>query len=234
MRLLIDSMIAVMLFCIVVGAVAYRRASELQVHTRQTVHEGLAAFDEQVAFHSAILQSEQEDAGLYPPQVQPNWFRDGVPKNPLLPEGHPWLDIAPADDYSDQPPDPLADDPGQAAFWYNPNTGVVRARVPRQVSDRLTLELYNQINRTSLTELSFDRDPDRVPLAFNPNPVTAGQHASPAGRTVGAVQAREPADDPHTESAEVPWWKKPAPSARPDTAPAQAEAAPKRPSLLSP
>jgi hypothetical protein len=234
MRLLIDSMIAVMLICIIVGTVAYRNASDRQVRDRQAVREGLSAFNEQVEFHSAIWQSEQQGAGLYPPQVQPQWFADGAPRNPLLPKEHPWLDIAPADDYSDQPPDPLATDPDQAAFWYNPNTGVVRARVPRQVSERLTLELYNQVNGLSLTKLPYDGDPDRVPLAFNDNTVTTGQHASPARRTVREVQAQDPVAKTQAPPAQTPWWKKPAPSVKPDPQPAQTDPPNDRPSLLSP
>ncbi len=38
-----------------------------------------------------------------------------------------------------------------AQFWYNPNTGVLRARVPADVSDATALKWYNHINGTNLT-----------------------------------------------------------------------------------
>jgi hypothetical protein len=39
-------------------------------------------------------------------------------------------------------------------FWYNPALGVVRARVPRTLSDAEALELYNEVNGTRLQELT--------------------------------------------------------------------------------
>jgi len=47
----------------------------------------------------------------------------------------------------------LCDGPRTATFWYNPTTGVVRARVPHMVSDQRSLELYNYINGSQLDDL---------------------------------------------------------------------------------
>ncbi len=40
-----------------------------------------------------------------------------------------------------------------AQFWYNPNTGVVRARVPDSVSDATALRLYNRINDSTVSRV---------------------------------------------------------------------------------
>ena len=156
MRPLIDSMILMLVVTLLVGVVSYRKAAERREGELATVRQGLAHFDDKLAFQSALWQSEAEEAGEFPPQVMPEWFKDDMPSNPLAVGDRPWIDIAPAGDYRDQPPDPLAEDAGQAAFWYNPNLGIVRARVPRQVSHRLTLELYNKVNGTSLRALPVD------------------------------------------------------------------------------
>ncbi len=210
MRLLINSMTLVMALVILVATVGYHRAKILQEQNMLTVQRGLDQFDEHLMFHGALWQSEQKEAvGDYPPQVMPAWFKDGQPSNPLLVGDRPWINIAPADDYSKHPPDPLVDDLRQAAFWYNPNNGIVRARVPRQVSDRLTLALYNDANFTGLTTLPWDDGPDRVPLAFNPNPVTTGLHASPIKHATGEVQTQEP--DSVAEASGVSDGVEPAP-----------------------
>ncbi len=234
MRPLIDSMILMLVVTLLIGVVSYRKAAERRQRELSTVRQGLAHFDDKLAFQSVLWLSEQEDAGEFPPQVLPEWFKDDMPNNPLAAGDRPWIDIAPAGDFQDQPPDPLAEDAGQAAFWYNPNLGIVRARVPRQVSHRLTLELYNQVNGTTLGALPTDTDPDRAPLAFNPNPVTSVRHASPDKRTIGGVQTSEPAaDQAGTDDADIPWWQKrthtPETAEEPTPAPAV-----DRPSLIAP
>lgn len=233
MRPIIDSMILMLVVTLLIGVVSYRKASERRERELATVRQALAQFDDKLALQSVLWQSEEEDAGEFPPQVMPEWFKDDMPSNPLASGDRPWLDIAPAGDYRDQPPDPLAEDAGQAAFWYNPNLGIVRARVPRQVSHRLTLELYNKVNGTSLRALPTDEDPDRAPLAFNPNPVTSVQHASLDKRTTSDVQTREPDGDPAAdEAADIPWWQKrtykPESADEPEPAPAV-----ERPSLIA-
>lgn len=233
MRPLIDSMILMLAVTLLIGAVSYRNAAERRERELTTVRQGLAQFDDKLALNSVLWQAQEQDAGEFPPQVMPDWFKDGLPSNPLAAGERPWIDIAPAGDYNDQPPDPLAEDSAQAAFWYNPNLGIVRARVPRQVSHRLTLELYNQVNGTNLRALPVDVDPDRAPLAFNPNPVTNVQHASPDKRTVGGVQTSEPATEPiDEEAADIPWWLKRAHKTEPMQEP-KTEPAVDRPSLIA-
>lgn len=239
MRLLIDSLILLMLVAIAIGVVAYRHTSDRQARDRQTVRDSLVMLREQITFHGAIEESTQ-DGALYPLQVHPWWFTDGQPKNPLVSQDQPWLDIAPPDDYADQPPDPLVTGPGQAAFWYNPNLGVIRARIPWQVSERLTLKLYNRTNNTSLKKLPYDPNPDRLPLAYKPNPVTTGQYATPIQQTSGQVHTLTPqktneASATALEKEALPWWDQSNVS-RPDTeqqAPQTIDSH-NRPSLLSP
>jgi len=234
MRLLINSMTGVLALVIILTTVWYHRTKEQQQQNMLTVQLSLEEFEEHLAYEAAIWQSENEQAGMYPPQVQPGWFEQGLPSNPLLNNERPWIDIAPAEDYSEHPPDPLVDVSGQAAFWYNPNNGIVRARVPRQASDRLTLKLYNEANYTDLSELPWSTDPDRAPLAFNPNPVTSGLHASPAKSTTGLVTTAKPEPSDKVDSAEdTPWYKKRTVEQATEEVMTQAEpeADPDRPSL---
>ena len=82
-------------------------------------------------------------------EVESSWFARGGPKNPLLANTRrPWMDTARAEQFAlRHPENPLArrDD---AAWWYNPSLGIVRARVPDQGTHRATIELYERVNRT--------------------------------------------------------------------------------------
>ncbi len=242
MRLLIDSMILVMVLMILIGTVAYRNSSSREDLELQVVRDGLVEFQERLDFQSALWMAKEDSVGMYPPQIMPGWFVDGLPKNVLASGKRPWLDIAPLDDYNDQPPNPLTTGMGEAGFWYNPAMGVVRARVPQQGTDRLTLELYNRVNGTSLLKLSNDYDFDRAPLAYNANPVTAGQHASLNRRTIGLIEALELEADKIAEAEssdagsqeEVPWWKQSSVTTVADPEASPAEQQSDRKSLLSP
>ncbi|MBM4108640.1 MAG: hypothetical protein FJ255_07480 [Phycisphaerae bacterium] len=94
----------------------------------------------------------------YPRTIDPEWFGDDPPRNALLSAGlageRPWLEIAREDqaDLSD-PPARIALTSQDAAFWYNPALGIVRARVSSNVSDKRALEIYNRVNGTSLSSI---------------------------------------------------------------------------------
>ncbi len=248
MRPLIDSMIIVMILVIIIGSVQYHHQLARKERDMQTVRQGLESIGKTLEFQGALWQTQEDESRLYPPLVRPDWFRGTPPQNTLVTGDRPWMDIAPVEDYQDHPPNPLVTGPDQAAFWYNPALGVVRARVPRQVTDRLTLELYNRVNGTWLSSLPYDSDPQREPLAMNLNPVTAGQHASPDTRSIDEVQAYDllldrPQEEAQPEAGEAqdeaPWWEK---SKAKDGLQAQDEAppqdaqvqAPSRKSLISP
>ena len=92
----------------------------------------------------------------WPQKIEEDWFRgpSGVPRNPLVSLERPWVDIAAGEELEmDHPALKMTADPRLAGFWYNPNLGVVRARVPVMVSDEDSLELYNRVNGTHLASI---------------------------------------------------------------------------------
>jgi hypothetical protein len=47
-------------------------------------------------------------------------------------------------------------------FWYNPALGIVRARVPRTLSDADAIDTYNRVNGTAIRSLvEFAQAEDR-------------------------------------------------------------------------
>lgn len=158
MRLLIDSLIALILVAILGAVLVHYRDEQAKILRRQLVHQALSEMQEEAIVHGALDEVETNDA-KFPLDVLEQWFDNGVPRNVFALPGCPWLDIAPPEDHSDQPPDPVIHQPTQAGFWYNPNRGIFRARVAAQFTEQATLDLYNQLNSTSLRVMPRPSEP---------------------------------------------------------------------------
>jgi hypothetical protein len=167
MRLAIDSLIALLLVGVLGLVLADYRAGAEKLERTRAVHLALARLSEQACGHAAIPRpgASVQDTPVFPPIISPAWFRSDLPLNALAVKA-PWLDVAPAGDQSDNPPDPVLTSSAQAGFWYNPSRGVVRARVPAQRGGPDTLELYNQINNCALKVLPPSGDVARRPLPW--------------------------------------------------------------------
>jgi len=165
MRLVIDTLIALMLVLVLAGTLLYHRQETEQSVSLQRVQMALGELQARTILHGALGETEVNEWG-FPTQVSPLWFEQDIPVNHLVPASHPWIDFAPTGDYSQHPPDPVITRPQQAGFWYNPARGIFRARVLPQLSEGRTLEMYNQINGTRLSELPHDRSEKRRPIPY--------------------------------------------------------------------
>ena len=103
---------------------------------------------EREALYRAAVGETDRTARGFALRIDATWF-DPKPLNALSPRLGPWLEVA-ASDQADakHPACILAGAHGLADFWYNPYRGVVRARVPMQISQGATVELYRQVNRS--------------------------------------------------------------------------------------
>ncbi len=157
MRLIIDTLVALTLVG-VLGGIALHSHREKEMERRiKLARDELRHIQSQV-----MLQSAMETVALtrhgYPETVDPAWFGDRVPGNPLLKAGHGFVSVADQSEAdAEHPRDPMAVGLGTAQFWYTPYKGVVRARVPDDVSEATALRLYNRVNDSQLTSL----DPKR-------------------------------------------------------------------------
>lgn len=89
----------------------------------------------------------------YVTTIDPAWF-DAIPRNPLVSPATPWIEIAPRESADLWHPEVrLAVHPDLAGLWYNPYRGIVRARVPVQVNDERSTQLYNRVNGTRLSSI---------------------------------------------------------------------------------
>lgn len=86
----------------------------------------------------------------YPPAIDADWFEGSRPVNALVSANRPWMETAAIEELSLRHPHDITINGGAGAmFWYNPVHGVVRARVPRTLTDRDAIALYNMVNGTA-------------------------------------------------------------------------------------
>lgn len=150
MRLLIDLLVALMLAGVLAGVMYFnRQRDEHESHIRRT-QQAITQIQGQLKVQMALERVEVTDTG-WPRTVDPDWFPLDPPRNMLLQDGRAWLEVAgPEDRLLRHPRSITADGRSLASFWYNPYSGVVRARVPAGTTDVETLALYNRVNRTEL------------------------------------------------------------------------------------
>lgn len=136
------------------AASEWRRRTDLD--SEATIARAIEArrlLERQVRIRAATKAAILNDAG-WPTTISPEWFEGNPPRNPFVSPAHPWIDIA-GPDQADlfDPPVRQALTPADAAFWYNPANGVVRARVGPMVTDGRAVELYNRLNGSSVSSL---------------------------------------------------------------------------------
>lgn len=202
MRLMLNSLIALTLAGVCCVALVQYRASQRDKQRVTEVHKSLAQLHKHAVYHQVMGEDGHSPAG-FPNEIRLEWFDDTPPINHMVNGQRPWIDVAPPEDFSDQPPDPVVVSDRQAAFWYNPNTGVFRARVQPEITDQRTLETYNEINRTSLASLPAKNDLSRQPLAMRLVPTSSTQHASPQPTAVEQVLDQVDVVEPEPAPAAV-------------------------------
>lgn len=110
----------------------------------------------EVRYRAATKKADLNSRG-WPHTVDPKWFEDQPPQNRLVDNLRPWIEVAPVEQAElTHPPIRITINDQLAAFWYNPYQGLVRARVPIQVSDDSATALYNQVNGTDLASIHWD------------------------------------------------------------------------------
>ncbi len=161
MRLIIDSLVALMLVAVLGGMVLHHRNERVMEEQLQMTRTEVRRFQSQIILQAAMEKTELNPRGN-PVSIDARWFAANPPRNPLLPTGHPWVQVAEYDERDMQHPRKrIATHRSVAQFWYNPDTGVVRARVPFDVSDATALRLYNYVNESKLSSV-FYRGRDRL------------------------------------------------------------------------
>jgi type II secretory pathway pseudopilin PulG len=152
MRLILDTLIALMLVAILGLVLTQQRAQADELHHVQLTRYALQQLHTQALYYGSLQEIPNTALG-YPIRIEKTWF-DSTPANPLADPASPWIDVASEDQRELANPDHILADEHNAAFWYNPYKGVFRARIAQQPTDRQTLDLYNLVNNTALTTIN--------------------------------------------------------------------------------
>lgn len=147
-----------------------RRDARFDADVRET-RDAVVQLQRLLALHEVLEQQGQADRVAdrsIATTIDPGWFRrlqlgEAPPRNALLDSRRPWIEIAAETNRAlDHPPRPFATNESDAAFWYNPYRGIVRARVPAALSESEALDAYNTINGTTLHSLFHISAPHAV------------------------------------------------------------------------
>ncbi len=103
-----------------------------------------------------MLQVEFVAGGEYPATIEAEWFAGAaLPVNPFDTTFEDSVYYDTADNAGKvHPTVKHIDSASLKTFWYNPLNGRFRARVAEQGTDAETLELYNVVNGSRLTDIS--------------------------------------------------------------------------------
>ena len=169
MRLLIDSLVALMLAVLLAAIVLSHRSENNWYRDVEVATIDLHRLQREIYLQAALGRVALTDKG-FPATVDPEWFPSGLPSNPLIGPDHPWLEIAGATEQElIHPPHRMAANRSTAKFWYNPYQGVVRARVSSELAEDEALALYNQVNGCRLPSL-FAEEPSTQSIALHTVP----------------------------------------------------------------
>lgn len=157
MRRIVDIVALITLIAGCIGLGYWYLLSRSEEHLIERTAGHLQRLDREVRVRAGMSLGDSK-LRSYPTTIDPEWFGDDPPRNSLLSAGltgeRPWMEIAREDQAElTDPPVRIALTSQDAAFWYNPALGIVRARVSSNVSDKRALEIYNRINGTTLTSI---------------------------------------------------------------------------------
>ena len=148
MRIIVNLLMGLMLFA-TAGLVFYvQQDADLETSKVDQLKNAVVMLRTQ-----SMLQPASEKVDALPnghaKSIEQAWF-EPVPTNPFAPKHTPWLEVS--NNIKLKHPEYITFGDKRSAFWYNPHLGIVRARVSQQISQVATYELYNQVNRTHLSE----------------------------------------------------------------------------------
>lgn len=156
LKRVLDITLLVLVVSIVVAGVMWSRAGREESSAIDGTRSAISRLEREIRLRSGTGSAELNPRG-WPVRIESVWFLGSAPRNLLLSDDHPWMEIAPpADAGLEHPRTRIAIDRSTASFWYNPANGIVRARTPGGVSDKRTTEVYNLVNSSSLSSIFGD------------------------------------------------------------------------------
>ncbi|MEM8783308.1 MAG: type II secretion system protein [Planctomycetota bacterium] len=158
---LVELTLVIAILAVLAALVLPRFADATQDASETAAQTNLAIIQRQVDKYHGMH-------GEYPGDVLSDWFVGGtLPANPLADFDTASVVEVQADGNADQtePADKVMTAASTSAWWYNPGTGQVRARIKVKADPVESLLLYNRVNgvnANSLADLIATRDAARA------------------------------------------------------------------------
>lgn len=150
MRIVIDTLVALMLAGILAGVTLHQQNTRADDAAVEMTRQSVQRINREIRLRAQLGQVTLSEQG-FPTTVDPEWFDNALPRNTLINDGRPWIEVAPIEQRGiAHPLDIAASGKTVGAFWYNPAQGTVRARVPAGLSDAATIDLYNTVNSSDV------------------------------------------------------------------------------------
>lgn len=145
---LVEVLVVVLVLSIIALMVVPEFSNASQRSTATSLQGNVNAIKQQV-----IYQRHETSDGSYPVAILPAWFTSGkLPEHPQNTFGVASIQVYTTDTI--RHPSLKVMKAGVAgAYWYNKNTGDVRARVADMGSAAATLDFYNLVNQSNETSL---------------------------------------------------------------------------------
>jgi hypothetical protein len=210
MRYVRDILLLIVLIGVAYGVSSYKRMQREESDSIEATANETRRLESEIQYRAATKAVMLNPRG-FPTTVDPKWFDQRVPENALLTDDRPWLEVAPPEQAGlMHPPVRMTVNKQIASFWYNPYQGVVRARVPVNVSDEAATALYNRVNETSLASIFWiepvqptlkPTEQQALAQAGEKNPEPNGKSGAPSSSTPSIspsqpAQAQVPDDRP--------------------------------------
>lgn len=207
MRWLRDLVLVVLVLGVGFGLLWKHRHEQQDEQRILAVGADTKRLEMEVRFRAATKTAPLNARG-WPASIDPAWFEQSPPRNALLDDDRPWVEVASeAESELTHPLVRMAVSRDIAAFWYNPSLGIVRARVPVMVNDAETTQAYNAVNGTALASILSVETPAHTPGLKSP-PNGAQPKADATTNTVAPMHGQpRSGSDVIAQSASAPSGK---------------------------
>jgi len=143
---LVEVLIVVMILGILAAVVIPMHQSHKHEAEAATIMAHLRAMNQ-------VITDQQAQAGQYPNPLLNDWFIGGVPEHPQQKNGVTGIEYATGLAGLEHPANKVIQTGVTGAYWYNVDSGLIRARVSDQGSADATLDFYNRVNQSAETAL---------------------------------------------------------------------------------
>ncbi|MFN3188922.1 MAG: type II secretion system protein [Aureliella sp.] len=139
---------------VVILVVAILSSATLAAFSDRKTEAEVAATQRSLQAIQTVIDEYAQATGSYPDRIRPEWFAgDKLPRHPMNDIGLREVHVFQSDDRL-HPKNKELTTGRLGAFWYNPHTGIIRARVRADSGKDETLKTYNRVNGSNLNSLS--------------------------------------------------------------------------------